>query len=197
MNWPSARSIRASPPCRMVKRLPDMRAAGSNSICPSASPNSKCSRAAKAGGGNSVCFSTMLALSSVPSGTSASSMFGSASSRWRTAASSAPARCSNALIASRSAVASASGPAASRSSRRACPISFDSAFRRAWPACASASAARRSASSASASALTGGNPRRAKAASNPAGSARQRPNIVHQASTGFVSTSPAVKIEIS
>ena len=43
MNWPSARSIRASPAFSTTKREPESFAAVSKSICPSASPSSKCS----------------------------------------------------------------------------------------------------------------------------------------------------------
>ena len=42
MNWPSARSIRASGPRRMVNRAPAIFAAVAKSIMPSASPSSKC-----------------------------------------------------------------------------------------------------------------------------------------------------------
>ena len=42
MNWPSARSSRASPPLSTTKREPDSFAAVSKSIRPSASPISKC-----------------------------------------------------------------------------------------------------------------------------------------------------------
>ena len=50
MNWPSARSSRASAPRRTVKRAPASLAAAAKSISPSASPSSKCWLAARSRG---------------------------------------------------------------------------------------------------------------------------------------------------
>ena len=65
MNWPSARSSRASGPRSTVKRAPASFAAVAKSISPSASPSSKCCFGAKSRSrGSPCCFSTTLALSS-------------------------------------------------------------------------------------------------------------------------------------
>ena len=188
MNWPSARSKRASRPRSTVKRLPASLAAaaksmrrcaspsseGSRGRC-SASPSSKCSRGLKSKlGGSPDLNSSLLADSSRPSGTSSASTLGRAARASSVAVSSAAARCSNASIWSRNAVASASKAVVSTPVRRPWPICLASTFRRVCASCNAVSAARRSASSAMISSAAGGRPRRARARSNAAGSARIR-----------------------
>ncbi len=151
MNWPSARSMRASGPRRTVNRAPASLAAVAKSIIPSASPRSKCCFGAKSKSrGSPTRFSTTLAVSSGPSGTD-----GVQDVRQRSpgcAGSPRPvrgARFSSPSISARSAVASASSAAVSAPVRLPWPISFASALRRACFSCSAVCAARRSASSAS------------------------------------------------
>ena len=211
MNWPSARSSRASGPRSTTKRAPAIFAAAAKSIMPSASPSSKCCFGWKPRSrGSPCCFSTTLAVSSGPSGTSGSSTFGRPSSTRLIASSSAAACVSSASMSSRSAVASASSADVSAPLRLPCPTSRDSALRRACFSCSAVSAARRSASCASSSDDTGASPRRASAASKPAGSLRMarmscmRSSLTSggrvtrgHTSTGFGSTIFAARMEIS
>ena len=85
MNWPSARSSRASGAAQDGEaRAGELRRAWRSPSCPSASPSSKCCFGAKSKIARlAACFSTTLAVSSAPSGTSGSRMFGSASSSPR------------------------------------------------------------------------------------------------------------------
>ena len=77
MNWPSARSSRASWPFSTVKRAPESFAARSKSIRPSASPISKCSFAQFGRGGTSPTLRiSTLSCSSLPTGTSSSGTLG-------------------------------------------------------------------------------------------------------------------------
>ena len=76
MNWPSARSIRASPFFSTTKREPESFAAVSKSIWPSASPSSKCSFAQFTRRGSPHFRTSTLAVSSGPTGTSSSGTFG-------------------------------------------------------------------------------------------------------------------------
>src|SRR5579863_7908080 len=173
MNWPSARSRRASAPRRTTKRAPAILAAVAKSIMPSASPSSKCCFGWNPRSRGSPCWlSTTLAVSSGPSGTSGSSTLGS-DSRMRLIASSLAAACfSSPSISLRNAVASASRAEVSAPVRLPCPISRASALRRACFSCSDVSSARRWASCARSSDDTGASPRRASAASKPAGSER-------------------------
>ncbi len=150
MNWPIARSIRASPLFSTTKREPEILAAASKSIMLSASPVSKCSFGLneKLGlGGRTLAavaalplgpkYST-LAASSSPTGTSSLGRFGITSSALRNASSALRRSSSPDWMASlRCATWSISCAAlASSLCALAWPICFDSALR---AACASSS----------------------------------------------------------
>ena len=87
MNWPMARSSRASPPLITANRAPDILAAASKSSRPMASPRSAWSLAgpvaARLAPGR---LTSTLPASSSPSGTSAAARFFSAASRSRSSA---------------------------------------------------------------------------------------------------------------
>ena len=149
MNWPSARSSRASWPFSTVKRAPDSFAARSKSIRPSASPISKCSFTQFGRGATRPTLRTStLSCSSAPTGTSSSGTLGSTASTSSSALSlsrsacSAPAR--NALI---SLTSSFSRSASAMSLlRMALPISLEAALRRSCLVCNSPRWARRASS---------------------------------------------------
>jgi hypothetical protein len=76
MNWPSARSSRASPPFSTTKREPESFAAASKSMRPSASPSSKCSFAEFSRFGSPQRRTSKFALSSPTGGASGGSPSG-------------------------------------------------------------------------------------------------------------------------
>ncbi|MNJ38744.1 hypothetical protein D3C77_335970 [compost metagenome] len=86
MNWPMARSRRASWPFSTAKREPDILAAASKSSRPRASPRSACSLAGPVVRGSPHFRTSTLSFSSAPSGTSAAARFFSPASRSRSSA---------------------------------------------------------------------------------------------------------------
>ena len=149
MNWPSARSMRASWLFSTVKREPESLAARSKSIMPSASPISKCSLTQFGRAGTSPTMRlTTLSCSSWPTGTSSSGMLGNTASASFSPLSSSRSRASpfwmNALISLTSPL-SFSAIAASPE-RMALPISFEAALRRSCLTCSSLRCARRASS---------------------------------------------------
>ena len=167
MKLASARSMCASAPDSTTKRAPDILAAVSKSIRPSASPMSKCSLGVKSNAGLSpqVRISSFAA-SSAPSGTSASGRLGSSaivvSSTISAALASISASASAFLVSDTLAIRSpASSPLA-----LSAPTSFDSLLRSAWISWASVCNWRRFSSSPIRPADCGSRPRRAMALSN-------------------------------
>src|SRR5215212_7154764 len=176
MNWPSARSRRASCPFSTTKREPESFAAVSKSIRRIASPSSKCSfGAAKLRGLPKRLFS-MLPCSSAPTGTSGFGRFGiSASALSSAALASRSAASSCGAVSLRPATSAISACArASSFFAFAWPISFDSALRRCCASCAAAMARRRSSSSAMSCAAIGASPRFARPSSKACGLSRMK-----------------------
>ena len=149
MNWPSARSSRASWPLSTVKRLPESFAARSKSIMPSVSPISKCSRVQLERGLTSPTLRTStLSCSSAPTGTSRSGTLGMTASASSSALSSSRSMASAPDSHSLMAVTSpfSSSALAASPERMALPISFEAALRRSWRSCRRPRWARRASS---------------------------------------------------
>ena len=175
MNWPSARSRRARPADRTVKREPESFAARSKSIWPSASPSSKCSFGAKPNTGFSPTLRiSTLPVSSGPSGTVSSGTFGRRASASSSSAVSvrsvSSASVRNALICATSAF-SASAFAMSLAAMAA-PISLDAALRRICASCTAVTWSRRRLSRARIAEDCASAPRRDSARSSISGLSR-------------------------
>ena len=149
MNWPTARSSRASPPFSTANRAPDIRAAASKSSSPSASPRSAWSLAGPPSRGVPQRLTSTLALSSSPSGTSSAARFCCLASRSRSFAPTSRSVASAAAISPFRLSTSAFSRSASAMSflAIAAPIAFDAAFRFDSPSCPAVCAARSSRSS--------------------------------------------------
>ena len=175
MNWPSARSSRASAPRRITKREPDIFAARSKSIRPSASPISKCSLGLKPSskvGRVPMTRASTLSCSSAPSGTSSSGRLGSSSSATSSASTAA---VSAAAAPSVSALISATRAFSSSARAKsflpmAWPTSLERRLRSSWPRWVTAMMSRRASSRRNSSATV-------SSTFNPSQPRRRRPAL--------------------
>ena len=144
MNWPSARSSRASWPFSTTNRAPLMREAASKSIRPSAPPRSTWSLGEAMWFGSPQRRSSTLSSSSSPTGTSAMGRLGRAASRSKSSALAAFSASAWAAPAPFRLSTSASRRWASASFfwALAWPISLESSLRLAWAVSAAVLAAR-------------------------------------------------------